>query len=517
VNGLWDTNATIFAAFEGTANKDSIIVGPDGEFKTAATFAKLKGNVASAGKFTVDVLADTENAAPQIKITGGEFTAGNVTALSGSSPEAAKIIVSGGKATFGNLTKIGNVNGGIEVSGDGELTVGNLATTVIGTIKVSGTGTLNTGTLTSVDAKVDVSGTGVVNFASLLTNGITQAVSISGGTVNILGAADSGTPGSGAYNLTGGTLNFNGAVAGVAAFGAPINVGTGGTVNFNGALGGSYDTPAITLTGGTVNINGASTLKTNGITLTTGTLTLDAAATLTTGDGAVTMAAGTFNINGALTAGSSDVVINGGIVNVGSVGSIKVGTSAGDKFTLTAGTLNLSEGATLAGASSGSQTLSSDFTGAGLVFGPASGTITVDEDGAKAIAVTLDADGVDAGTLSTTAPLIYASKAAWATVTLSDIKDWTGDHDILTDANLDSVSDDLGDLIFEQTAGAEITIEGPALVAGTGIQADFTGYVSANAVNAVSTLGTADTTGTIDGVTTVLGVMTLDISDATFP
>ena len=220
---------------------------------------------------------------------GGTFNTGS------SSVSLARLAVNsagvynmtGGTATLASLFDGYNGSGGVTVSGGtmnltGSLYEGYNATTSVGALTLSGTGTMN------------VSGGVYVNFS-----GAGSSLNISGGTMNVTGTFyGQDNAGLGTVNVTGGTLNtarFTSGTFSTTATGI-VNLSGGAINSTNGAFIGATDIAVVNQTGGTMTVGmlpvnlgnsstGAATYNLSGGTL----------ATIGVAKGAGT---GTFNFNG---------------------------------------------------------------------------------------------------------------------------------------------------------------------------------------------------------------------------
>ncbi|MCX6954824.1 MAG: hypothetical protein NTV51_21925, partial [Verrucomicrobia bacterium] len=291
--------------------------------------------------------------------TGQSFAfAGNGSSLSFSSGVHTLTLLSGASLTRsgnGSTTVSNNLAnaGAVSVTG-GTLTFnGSLANAAGGTLSVSGSGsTLTIGSLANAGT-ISASSNGIVQFNSTVTTANLGTLTVATGgrallnsTVNNT-AATLAAPGSGSFELNGGTIT-----GGTVASGALTFTGNGGTLNGT-SLTGTVTIPSstysqvtgnTTLTGAVVNFGAAAYLY---LVNTGSTLTIDSASTLT-GDiriiadgsnGSVLTNAGniththssggelyarTFNNSGTITAtaGTLDVGINNAsyaTVNTGTV------------------------------------------------------------------------------------------------------------------------------------------------------------------------------------------------------
>ncbi len=327
--GEVDVNGGLFLA-QGGEIKDVVTVD-GGELRLlGGTFSTTGGDGQidlDSGLVSVMHGNDPANAV-DVNVDGGELLIVSGNTLTGDITQTGGVVnnvgtyVGTASVQDGIFTNIGDVTGGIDVSGTGQLNVNN--GTINGTITNADTGiiTLSGGTITAVE-----NDEGTTNLDGAVSAAITNGTDSTSGTLNILGTGvvtgsvtnEGGTTTNdgeviGTVTVNGGTFDNNTTITGTASL-------TGGTLNANL---GSTITGLVTNGGGDINTLGGN--FDTGILNNSGTVdvTVNTTAPVTNAGGFVTIANG-ITLSGAY--GSTDGTTN----NSGTIA---------DAVTLSGGTIN---------------------------------------------------------------------------------------------------------------------------------------------------------------------------------
>jgi autotransporter-associated beta strand protein len=334
-SGRADNGTASYFDFNGT---DAGFGSPTGTINYSGSF----WSTSSAGTATTTILP---NSSPQLTFGSiGSDLAGTTFNLNLDNDKGfTGILINSSSA---NITISGGGNTGSSSFGDGNMSWSVASGSTLNmNANYAGTGGIN-----NYGRPLTLQGGGIINFGGVIgmngTANITQ--NMVGGTANLQQTSAGGSPFSGGYTLTAGTLNFQGVGAAATAFSSmgsgktfAINGGTigntsgaaatmsigsgtysiGGDFTFAGSSNLNLGTAAvnlgssvrqITVSANTLAVGGIMSGTSGGITkLGAGTLTLSGANTYT---GATTVSAGTLEVSGAAGAltDTSAVNINGG-------------------------------------------------------------------------------------------------------------------------------------------------------------------------------------------------------------
>ncbi len=271
----------------------------------------------------------TVNSGGTLNINGGLFSAGGG-------------LVGDGTVTGGGTMDI-NTGGGTQTF-TGALTVG--------TINKSNNGTQNLSPTTSLQNTnfTVTGGTLQINTANAGSNYLGNNITVNGGTFQVMNTAAAQTIG-GAFSITTGTFNLNGATVGTTGLNGAGTLNGNGTLNISLASGASHTFTGTFTAAGAINISGAGGTQTIGggnnasgtnITVNSGTLIFDKtinntlASTLTINNGAVV----------EIKSGNATTQVISNVITIATGGTLNVN---GGNFANTAnltnnGTINLSGG-----------------------------------------------------------------------------------------------------------------------------------------------------------------------------
>jgi fibronectin-binding autotransporter adhesin len=346
--------------------------------------------------------------AGSIVVSGGSSNLGNASSavVLGGASSAGTLSYTGGAATYARGFTVNAGGGGITNTGTGLLTISTGGITDGGnlTFATNANGIIvNSVISSSGSVTMNSSGAGALTLAG--ANSYTGGTILTAGTLQLSGSGTLGST-SGALTVNGGTLNLNGTSQGVGNL-----TGSGGTIlnnstatnvtltigNGNGT-GGNYagviadhtsgtGTVALTKTGtGTITLSGGNSY-TGATTVSAGVLNIQNTTGLGTTAGGTTVSSGaTLQLQNNITVGAEALTIsgtgasgqNGALVNISGTnnygGLLTLGAAA--TISSDSGTLNLTNGGTITGATFGLTLKGSSDGTISSIVGTTTGTLT---------------------------------------------------------------------------------------------------------------------------------------------